>query len=154
PARIRRQLLDASNSRRDVFLRGLFCSAMDLWGISPVRSRRQLVFRRRRTPLAVLSENRRGIASGFLETSRPGRNEFAQRRDRRRLGSVRRAARLVDRRLDERSAAMKRFLVVISLVLAIAPATRAHVGSPNVFFDGQAGPNPVRVILRPPAVLP
>ncbi len=31
---------------------------------------------------------------------------------------------------------------------------RGHVGSPNVFFEGQAGPHPVRVIIRPPAVLP
>ncbi len=29
-----------------------------------------------------------------------------------------------------------------------------HVGSPNVFFEGQAGSHPVRVIIRPPAVLP
>jgi hypothetical protein len=30
----------------------------------------------------------------------------------------------------------------------------AHVGSPNVFFEGTAGPWPVRVIVRPPAVIP
>jgi hypothetical protein len=30
----------------------------------------------------------------------------------------------------------------------------AHVGSPNVFYEGQAGPYPLRVIIRPPAVLP
>ncbi len=29
-----------------------------------------------------------------------------------------------------------------------------HIGSPNVFFEGQAGAYPVRVIIRPPAVLP
>ena len=33
-------------------------------------------------------------------------------------------------------------------------AARAHVGSPNVFFDGNAGPYPVRVIIRPPEVIP
>ncbi|MEA2564488.1 MAG: hypothetical protein QOH06_5992 [Acidobacteriota bacterium] len=33
-------------------------------------------------------------------------------------------------------------------------AVQAHVGSPNVFFDGEAGPYPVRVIIRPPAVIP
>ena len=38
--------------------------------------------------------------------------------------------------------------------LGFAPRARAHVGSPNVFFEGQAGPYPVRVIIRPPAVLP
>ena len=31
---------------------------------------------------------------------------------------------------------------------------RAHVGSPNVFYDGSAGPYPVRVIIRPPVVIP
>lgn len=44
-------------------------------------------------------------------------------------------------------------LLLLALVLAAGPA-RAHVGSPNVFFDGDAGPYPVRVIVRPPAVIP
>jgi hypothetical protein len=43
--------------------------------------------------------------------------------------------------------------LLLALLLAAAPA-RAHVGSPNVFFDGDAGPYPVRVIVRPPAVIP
>jgi hypothetical protein len=30
----------------------------------------------------------------------------------------------------------------------------AHVGSPNVFFEGKAGPYPVRVVVRPPGVVP
>jgi hypothetical protein len=38
-------------------------------------------------------------------------------------------------------------------LLAAAPAA-AHVGSPNVFFDGNAGPYPLRVIVRPPGVIP
>lgn len=32
--------------------------------------------------------------------------------------------------------------------------TAAHIGSPNVLFDGTAGPYPVRVIVRPPEVVP
>ncbi|HEY3571834.1 MAG TPA: hypothetical protein VGP73_28150 [Thermoanaerobaculia bacterium] len=51
---------------------------------------------------------------------------------------------------------MKRFLpilLLLALVLTAGPA-RAHVGSPNVFFDGDAGPYPVRVIVRPPVVIP
>ena len=40
------------------------------------------------------------------------------------------------------------------LLLFLATAVHAHVGSPNVFFDGQAGPWPVRVIVRPPEVVP
>jgi len=44
-------------------------------------------------------------------------------------------------------------LTVLALLLAAAPAG-AHVGSPNVFYDGVAGPYPVRVIVRPPLVIP
>jgi hypothetical protein len=44
-------------------------------------------------------------------------------------------------------------LLLLALILAAAPA-RAHVGSPNVFFDGDAGPYPVRVIVRVPPVIP
>src|SRR5947208_13989729 len=47
---------------------------------------------------------------------------------------------------------MKIFFIIVAM---LCPAlARAHVGSPNVFFEGQAGPYPVRVIIRPPAVLP
>lgn len=45
---------------------------------------------------------------------------------------------------------MRRFL----LLLLFPVALHAHVGSPNVFFDGHAGPHPVRVIVRPPEVVP
>jgi hypothetical protein len=31
---------------------------------------------------------------------------------------------------------------------------RAHIGDQNVFFEGQAGPYPVRVVIRPPGVIP
>lgn len=44
-------------------------------------------------------------------------------------------------------------LAVLFFLLPAAPA-QAHVGSPNVFFDGAAGPYPVRVVVRPPAVVP
>ena len=47
---------------------------------------------------------------------------------------------------------MKRLAII--LLMGLAWGARAHVGSPNVFFEGQAGPYPIRVILRPPAVLP
>jgi hypothetical protein len=44
-------------------------------------------------------------------------------------------------------------LALVLALLAAAPG-RAHVGSPNVYYDGDAGPYPVRVIVRPPAVIP
>jgi len=45
------------------------------------------------------------------------------------------------------------FLGVLAWALAAAPAA-AHVGSPNVFYDGGAGPYAVRVVVRAPAVVP
>lgn len=38
----------------------------------------------------------------------------------------------------------------VALFLALA----AHIGSPNVVFDGDAGPYAVRVVVRPPSVVP
>ncbi|HSK79106.1 MAG TPA: hypothetical protein VLQ45_21815 [Thermoanaerobaculia bacterium] len=50
---------------------------------------------------------------------------------------------------------MRRLLASALLLGILFPApSRAHVGSPNVFFDGEAGPYPVRVIVRPPEVIP
>lgn len=46
-------------------------------------------------------------------------------------------------------------LRVALLALCLLPVTAvAHVGSPNVFFEGKAGPYPVKVIVRPPGVVP
>src|ERR1051326_2879805 len=57
------------------------------------------------------------------------------------------------RPLDERGETVKRlFLAVTALLLAVS--ARAHIGSPTVVFDGSAGPYPVRVIVRPPPVVP
>ena len=47
---------------------------------------------------------------------------------------------------------MKALLLALSFFFPLI--ARAHVGSPNVFFEGKAGPHPVRVIIRPPATLP
>jgi len=44
-------------------------------------------------------------------------------------------------------------LVALALFF-LSPAAHAHVGSPNVFFAGTAGPWPVRIVVRPPAVIP
>lgn len=40
------------------------------------------------------------------------------------------------------------------LLLGLAWPALAHVGSPNVFFEGEAGPHPIRVVIRPPPVVP
>jgi len=39
-------------------------------------------------------------------------------------------------------------------LLLIALPCFAHVGSPDVYFDGQAGPYRLLVIVRPPAMIP
>jgi len=44
--------------------------------------------------------------------------------------------------------------VLLLLATFATPSAHAHVGSPNVFYDGAAGPYPVRVIVRPPVVVP
>ena len=41
-----------------------------------------------------------------------------------------------------------------ALAAGMALVTSAHVGSPNVIFEGSAGAYDVRVIVRPPAVVP
>jgi hypothetical protein len=39
-------------------------------------------------------------------------------------------------------------------VVAGCLAAEAHIGSPNVFLEDKAGPYPVRVVIRPPQVVP
>lgn len=51
------------------------------------------------------------------------------------------------------AAAARRLGVVLSLV-ASALLTSAHVGTTDAFFDGVAGPYPVRVVVRMPGVIP
>jgi hypothetical protein len=45
-------------------------------------------------------------------------------------------------------------VLVVLAVFCVLPPAHAHVGSPNVFFAGSAGPWPVRIVVRPPAVIP
>jgi hypothetical protein len=39
-------------------------------------------------------------------------------------------------------------------LLLVALLTTAHIGSPDTWFEGQAGPYPVRVVVRLPGVIP
>lgn len=54
------------------------------------------------------------------------------------------------RRLASGARAVGRALL-LTLLLAVGAA---HVGSPDAFYDGMAGPYAVRVIVRPPQVIP
>jgi hypothetical protein len=46
------------------------------------------------------------------------------------------------------------FFSLIAFVLLVPLAASAHVGSPDVYYQGQAGPYSFLVIIRPPAVIP
>ncbi|MBA3891175.1 MAG: hypothetical protein H0X64_11670 [Gemmatimonadaceae bacterium] len=49
---------------------------------------------------------------------------------------------------------MSRFLRSFIIATVLFVGTTAHVGSPNAIFDGNAGGYPVRVVVRPPEVIP
>ena len=49
---------------------------------------------------------------------------------------------------------MTRSLRCVLAIAFLAIASMAHVGSPDTFFSGQAGPYPVRVSVRLPGVIP
>ncbi|MBV9675714.1 MAG: hypothetical protein JO185_05225, partial [Acidobacteriaceae bacterium] len=40
------------------------------------------------------------------------------------------------------------------LLVCLALLAQAHVGSPDIYLDGQAGPYKLFVTIRPPAVIP
>ena len=44
--------------------------------------------------------------------------------------------------------------LLVALCWSLALPAVAHIGSPNVIFEGLAGPHPVRVVVRPPEVVP
>jgi hypothetical protein len=50
--------------------------------------------------------------------------------------------------------AMKRFLILLMVLSACALPVRAHVGSPDVFLEGNAGPYKLFVTVRVPQVIP
>ncbi len=49
---------------------------------------------------------------------------------------------------------MKRLLVALAIVLAVPAVADAHVGSPDVFYEGDAGPYHLFVTVRVPQVIP
>jgi hypothetical protein len=55
---------------------------------------------------------------------------------------------------DEGAAMTARRTLVVACTCTLALVVPGHVGSPNVVFDGAAGPYAVRVIVRPPQVVP
>jgi hypothetical protein len=56
--------------------------------------------------------------------------------------------------MDEKGAEMNRKFAPVLLLLFFALAAEAHIGSPDVFYDGMAGPYSTRVTIRMPNVVP
>lgn len=56
--------------------------------------------------------------------------------------------------LPARMPALRRMLALALGVLLSCASAWAHVGNPNVVFESQAGPYPVRVVIKPPGVVP
>ncbi len=56
--------------------------------------------------------------------------------------------------LDAKGETMTRRAVLLIAGLMLATPAAAHIGSPDIFFEGQAGPYPVRVMVRAPGVIP
>src|SRR5207248_8860784 len=50
------------------------------------------------------------------------------------------------------NAEMKNLIAILFLMLA--PIAFAHVGSPDVYYEGDAGPYHLLVTIRPPAMIP
>jgi hypothetical protein len=48
----------------------------------------------------------------------------------------------------------RRFRILFVLLILVCPSAFGHVGSPNIFFQGDAGPYPIRVTIRPPRAVP
>jgi len=57
-------------------------------------------------------------------------------------------------KLDGAAAAVTSRALRLAALAPIALVASAHVGSPDTFFEGPAGPYPVRVIVRSPGVVP
>jgi len=60
----------------------------------------------------------------------------------------------VDESRQTLARAVIRRLVVATLLATLVLVTSAHVGSPDTWFEGKAGPYPVRVVVRLPGVIP
>jgi hypothetical protein len=49
---------------------------------------------------------------------------------------------------------MRRFLFFLIALILLPFSVEAHIGSPNVFFEGHAGPYSVHVVIQPAEVIP
>src|SRR5438552_3435687 len=134
--------------------RGVHPRAVELRGLPPAARLRRLVLRGRRAALAFLRGHRRGAAAVLGRAGRAHRGKRAGVRPCRDPGRARRAGAGAIHAGARAMSALRQALACAALVILAAPDARAHIGSPNVYFTGQAGPYAVRVVIRPPLALP
>ncbi len=60
----------------------------------------------------------------------------------------------MDGKLDGEGETMNRSVLVLLVVVIVPYPASAHVGSPTVFFQGQAGPYNAQVVIQPAEVIP
>src|ERR1041385_1467872 len=60
----------------------------------------------------------------------------------------------MERGMSKRVLSWKGTILFFALPLLFSLSAAAHVGSPNVFFEGKAGPYPVHVVIQPAEVIP
>src|SRR2546429_96122 len=106
----------------------------------------------RRRPVGLF-EPRRPVAISLLAHRHQPRDSplAAPRRARRRRL---RPCRAVVGQLDGAAAPMKSPAPRLAALAGIVLVASGHVGSPDTYFEGAAGPYPVRVIVRSPGVVP
>ena len=119
---------------------------MTPWARLVLRHRSHGVYGSARGPGALVPARARGQPGGWT-------------RDRDRPGLSLLLARAVVGRVDGQGAAMisraaGTWRLLRMLVIGLALTSMAHVGSPDTFFTGNAGPYPVRVTVRLPGVVP
>lgn len=49
---------------------------------------------------------------------------------------------------------MRSGFLILMLSIGVAAQALAHIGSPNVFFEGRAGAYPIYVVIQPPSAIP
>src|SRR4051812_36314275 len=97
------------------------------------------------------------MARAFLGNYEQSMAKLGKRDTGSRCGNGRRTACFIGRKLDEahpKVTLKTRGLTFVLCLLLMPWVAFAHVGSPNIFFEGDAGPYPVRVMIRPPRVVP
>src|SRR5438105_15777411 len=129
----------------------LYPGAMELFEVSDFALSGQLVFRRRPIFSIHQRQPRYGLAKSVLGLGREPIHPQG-RFDRNVVGHTLLTNRSRLRQLDVKGQALMRKWLAFALLLLAPCVARAHIGSPNVIYEGLAAPYPLRVLIRPPGV--